>query len=200
MSRMTYERALGIVAERTYFNRRDIRQKNVQRRNQVVDLYGVPYYARSNDENEATFYISVSPDMIYYNRFQFRLAVHEAGESMFHIYIDDLEITDYLKEQQGISEDESLIDGEGLYPIDLNNSDPETADLTQEDDDFYDILDVAQAIQAIADTKTTQEEKDEWENKRAKMLKAGWKRIRVTSGEPFELTMFLYLKYSHTNR
>lgn len=188
MSRMTYERALGIVAERTYFNKRDIRQKNVQRRNQVVDLYGVPYYARSNDENEATFYISVSPDMIYYNRFQFRLAVHNAESENFNISIDGEDITIFLKNQHG----GDWIEGEGLYPLDQNVT------LEEDDiDDFYDILDVAQQMQALADSGDTSKE---WETIRAKMLRSGWKKIKMTSDAPFDVTMFLYLKYNHMNR
>lgn len=203
MSRMSFERALGIVAERTYYNKMDIRQKNVQRRNAPEDLYGVPYYARSGDDNSASFYISVSNDKIYYNRFQFRLAVHEAGEGDFKIYIHGKKgkvynITDYLKEQHG----NDWIEGEGLYPKNLNYNDPETADLDEGDVfDFYDLLDVAQMIQAEADTLDDGDtRKDELLDEREDIMDSGWKQIEITSDSPFEVTMFLYVKYNQLNR
>lgn len=188
MSRMTFERALGIVAERTHDNRKDIRQKNVQRRNAVEDLYGIPYYAKSNSDNTATFYISVSPDMIYYNRFQFRLAVHNAASENFTISIGGEDITDFLKNQHG----GDWIEGEGLYPLDKNPT------LEEDDlDDFYDILDVADQMQALADSGDTEED---WEDVREKMLRSGWKKVEMKSDAPFDVTMFLYLKYSNMNR
>lgn len=198
MSRMTYEKALGIVAERTYDNRMDIRQKNVQRRNSFVDLYGIPHYAKSDEDNKATFYVSISQDYIYLNRFQFRLSMLKVKGGNFRVFIEGEEITDYLKEQQG----GDWIEDEGLYPLDLTDEDPSTVDDDLNDDEYsyYDILDIAQVIQAEANTKTDEDEKTALEKKRRSLLKAGFKKIEITSDASFEVTMYLYLKLSNMNR
>lgn len=68
--------AINILAERTYENSQDISQKNKQRRTKVVDLYGIEYMRQGGGSNQkATFYISVSPDLVYYQRFQFKLII-----------------------------------------------------------------------------------------------------------------------------
>lgn len=72
---MTIDKALNIIAEKTYQNTQDINRKNLQRRHQVVDLFGVPYASSGDQNSPAEFYISISPDMEYLERFQFKLIV-----------------------------------------------------------------------------------------------------------------------------
>lgn len=73
-NRMTVGKAINVLAERVYDNSQDISQKNKQRRTEVVDLYGVEYTRQgAGSSSPATFYISVSPDLVYYQRFQFKL-------------------------------------------------------------------------------------------------------------------------------
>lgn len=72
---ITIDQAINILAERTYQNTQDINRKNLQRRHQVVDLFGVPYSAQGDASSPASFYISVSEDMEYYERFQFKLII-----------------------------------------------------------------------------------------------------------------------------
>lgn len=67
--------ALQLLNERTLANRRDRRQDQLQRRNQVVDMYGVEFNRQGDSTHPATFDISVSPDIIYYERFEFKLIV-----------------------------------------------------------------------------------------------------------------------------
>lgn len=73
--RMTIDEALNRIAERAYDNKQDIRQQNVLRRNQVVDLYGVEYTRQGDGNNPASFYISISPDLVYLERFEFKLII-----------------------------------------------------------------------------------------------------------------------------
>lgn len=68
---MTIDQAINVLAERTYENKRDLERKNLQRRNAVVDIYGERQYANSN--GQATFMVSISKDMVYLERFQFKL-------------------------------------------------------------------------------------------------------------------------------
>lgn len=198
MSRMTYERALGIVAERTHDNRKDIRQKNLQRRNPVTDLYGIPHYSRGSADDPALFYISVSKDYTYYNRFQFKLAIRcKSNVSNFHISIEGYDITDYLMEQQGIQEGEQLIEGQGLYPINEHDDDP-TED--ESIDDYYDLLDVSQVMMAEYEAETDEDKKHKIDVKRRRLMMPGFKEVQISADGDFEATLYLYLKYANINR
>lgn len=72
---ITIENVLNRIAERTYDNMQDIRQMKRQRRNQVVDIYGMEFTRQGGPGAPATFYISISTDMIYLERFQFKLII-----------------------------------------------------------------------------------------------------------------------------
>lgn len=71
----TYEKEIQRIAERVYDNKTDINQKNKQRRNSVVDMYGVPFEAQGDKDAPATIYLSVSPDLIQYLRFQLKVQI-----------------------------------------------------------------------------------------------------------------------------
>ena len=73
--RLEAEEAIEYLSQRTYNNTRDRLQKNRQRRNVPVDLYGVEYTRMGDQGTPATFYISISPDMVYLERFEFKLIV-----------------------------------------------------------------------------------------------------------------------------
>ena len=72
---MTEMQMIGRVAERVHDGVQRNRQNQNQRRNQVVDLYGVEYTRQGDKNSPATFYISVSPDMVYYERFEFKIII-----------------------------------------------------------------------------------------------------------------------------
>lgn len=69
------EELLLSLSEQTSINKRKIRQGELQRRNQVVDLYGVEYTRQGDSSTPATFFVSVSPDLVYYERFEFKLVI-----------------------------------------------------------------------------------------------------------------------------
>lgn len=73
--RMTYDTALNKMAERIADRTIDSRQDQLQRRNQVVDIYGMEFTRQGDSSHPATFYISVSPDLIYYERFEFKIII-----------------------------------------------------------------------------------------------------------------------------
>lgn len=79
---MRIDTAIDILAERTLQNMTDIRQKNLQRRHQVVDLYGVEYSRLGDRNSPAIIYISISPDMEYIERFQFKLIITPFASSV----------------------------------------------------------------------------------------------------------------------
>lgn len=220
---MTIDKAISRIAERTFDNTETIRQMKRQRRDQVVDIYGMEFTRQGGAGSPATFYISISPDMIYLERFEFKLIIQpfltttgvstssatvtvdetslqiqngqinpnphkhtvtththstSPGASLtpvtandFLISIEGIDVTPYLMAQYG-----TWIDGEGVYPSLNINED-------------YDILEVASDF--VAEGRP--EDAD-------KLIKAGYKKVEITSDHLFSVTLVLYCKYSHLNR
>jgi len=73
--KMTYDSALNKMAERIADRTVESRQDQLQRRNQVVDIYGMEFTRQGDTNHPAVFYISVSPDLIYYERFEFKIII-----------------------------------------------------------------------------------------------------------------------------
>jgi len=69
------EEAIQRIAERTVDNTTELRKARFQRRTEFTDLYGIPFSAQGDANSPATFYISISPDLVYYLRFQFKLEI-----------------------------------------------------------------------------------------------------------------------------
>lgn len=228
--RLEAEEAIEYLSQRTYNNTRDRLQKNRQRRNVPVDLYGVEYTRMGDQGTPATFYISISPDMVYLERFEFKLIVSpflstvgsgtsevtvginssmeavqlnlnnnqitpnphahtlevnaqphthtltsgitpaQVTAQNFFISVAGIDITAYLAAQG------QWIDGEGIFPSVKIGED-------------FDILEVASAMMA-------ENKEDE-----AKALVApGYKQVAISADGPFQVTLVLYVKYSHLNR
>lgn len=72
---LTYEQILNRLAERTYDNTKQLRRGVLQRRNGMEDLYGIPFFAEGDASSPATFFISLSPDYIYLQRFAFKFVI-----------------------------------------------------------------------------------------------------------------------------
>lgn len=96
--------------------------------------------------------------------------------SNWRIEIHDIDITDYLKEQQ----DGNWISGRGVYPTHRGLDGVE---------DFYDILDVASVMYAEG------RDDDAW-----KLIKPEFKDVKIYSDAPFAVDAYLYLKYSNVSR
>lgn len=72
---VTYEQYLNSLAERTLDNTRQLRRNVHQRRNGMEDLYGVCFSANGDANHPARFYISLSPDYVYLERFAFKFVI-----------------------------------------------------------------------------------------------------------------------------
>lgn len=72
---VTLDQYLNAISERTLDNARQLRRDNRQRRNGMEDLYGVCFSAQGDANNPATFYISLSPDYVYLERFAFKFVI-----------------------------------------------------------------------------------------------------------------------------
>lgn len=76
MSRpITYERYMNMLSERVIDNSRQLKRGVHQRRNGMEDLYGVCFSANGDAQHPARFYISISPDMVYLERFAFKFVI-----------------------------------------------------------------------------------------------------------------------------
>lgn len=240
-----YGDALNALAERTYDNTQAIKRMKTQRRVSFVDLYGIPFSVQGDANYPATFYISMSPDLVYYERFAFKVVIESfqstvtgvdggsitigntslsgggtysadiidgtstlddssssggitpnphthpvSGElggltygikkqatasTNWRMKIHGIDITPYLMEQQ----DGEWINGEGIFP----------SKSLKDEEDMYDILDVACMFEAEGDTDS-----------RNKLLLPEFKQVQILSDAPFKATVHLYLKYSHMNR
>ncbi len=253
---LTPEEALIRVSERVAEDKRRWDQSLKQRRHQVVDMYGVEYTRVGDKDSPARFYISISPDLVYLERFEFKLNIQPflstagsstsnatvtvngttlnggggGGESIdsdtiddiiaaddctpfvlgagdggggsgitpnphthttqphkhsiipgitlipttasdFRVSIEGIDVTAYLMAQYG-----TWINGEGVYP---------SLDIGED----YDVLEVASDLVGEGE-----------ETKANKLVGPGYKMIEISSNEPFQSTLVLYLKYSHLNR
>lgn len=224
---VTYDDMFQWLEDKTIDNTKELKKTRRQRRTEFTDLYGVPYTAIGDRGTPAQFYISISNDLVYYLRFQFKLhiqpflstvsggtdgatviidptslsvsnsqispnphnhtaqphthntvsgvGVTHTTSTDFTVKIHGVDITPYLMEQQG----GAWINGEGLYP----------SNQIADEDDFYDVLDVAGMMTAEGNLSD-----------RAKLLQPEFKLIEIESDAPFAVTLYLYLKYSNPGR
>lgn len=73
--RVRTEDFLNALAERTIDHHRILRRDINQRRNGLEDLYGQPFIVYGDAGNPAEFYISISPDYIYLERYAFKFVI-----------------------------------------------------------------------------------------------------------------------------
>lgn len=203
--------AISVVAEKTYDNTRSIQKSNRQRRDEFVDLYGIEFTKSGSADSPAVFHVSVSGDAAYIERFQFKLVIEpfQVGVSIsqtelqingssitpnphdhsltagvtnipvttgnFTIECEGIDITPYLR-AQCVESEWDWFDGEGVYP---------STDLEQS----FDLMEVACDMEAEGNSDDAR-----------KILRQGWKPIKLSGDQPFSATMVLYLKYQHMNR
>ena len=73
---ITFESAINRLAERTADRREESRNVGLQRRNQVVDIHGMEFTRQGDGvDRPAIFHISISPDLIYFERFEFKIII-----------------------------------------------------------------------------------------------------------------------------
>ena len=64
-----------MLSERVVDNTKQLKRDVHQRRNGMEDLYGICFSANGDASNPATFYISLSPDYVYLQRFAFKFVI-----------------------------------------------------------------------------------------------------------------------------
>lgn len=182
---MDISQAITRIAERTVDNRKLWAQALRQRRTEFTDIYGVPFYSEIDSNKKFQCHISISPDMEYYERFQFKIVI-QADEAIsgFKFEMTDadtyedgaynwINLTPYLIEQTDV-----WVDGAGYFPTD-----------GIDEDDYYDLLDVGCLLTAEGK-----------EDERETILSGGNKIVRITSDTKCDVSLILFLKYSSLNR
>lgn len=72
---ITYEQYMNMLSERMIDNTRQLKRSIHQRRNGMEDLYGVCFSAYGDANTPASFYVSLSPDYVYLERFAFKFVI-----------------------------------------------------------------------------------------------------------------------------
>ena len=95
---VTIDEYLTRLSERVVDNSRQLKRGVHQRRNGMEDLYGVCFTSNGDANNPATFYVSLSPDYVYLERFAFKFVIKPftssvAGASGGSLTIGDTMLT-----------------------------------------------------------------------------------------------------------
>lgn len=182
--------AINRIAERTSESRQLWGESLKQRRTEFTDVYGVPYKSEIDSSKDFLCHVAVPLDLEYYMRFQFKIIVKASDDfdpNGFWLKMADADTYDkgaydgedydyvdlsaYLEEQVGI-----WPSGDGYYP----------AEVSYDDGDFYDILDVCCLLDAEGNA-----------DKREDLLKGGSKIIKIHSPVSAEIILQLFFKASN---
>lgn len=221
--RYTQEEAIEKLGSFTLSNTRDRRQKNRQRRNQVTELYGIPYTSMGDANASATVHIPVSPSMIYYERFSFKIQIKPfastvaGGTGAATVAVNDTSLS---------------VSGSSITPNPhRHTTDPHTHNLvsgvslthtTATDFKVYlEHIDITPYLMAqygtwisgegIYPSDTIERDYDilevisdlkaEGHDAEAALLaRPGWKLLEITSASPFAVEVDLWLRYSNANK
>lgn len=223
---LTQEEALVRVSERVAENKKRIDRSLKQRRNQVVDMYGVEYTRQGAENAPARFYISISPDMVYLERFEFKLIIQPFITTSGGIGPASLDLTGVgteRKESVTPSEVADMLDitpnphthtlSSGITPIVTTADDfrvrIEGIDVTpylmaQYGGDWIDGEGVYPSLNIGEDYDILEVASDlVGEGRTAdadKLVRSGYKSIEISASGTFGVTLVNYLKFSHLNR
>lgn len=220
---MTQVEALERVAQSASNSAKLLRQNYTQRRNVPVDLYGIEYYRHGDKNHPATFYISITPDMIYMDRFEFKLIIQpftttvSGGTDAVVVTVDDTslevqndQINPNPHKHTTVAHSHNIVSGITPTPVTATvfGVKVEGIDITPylaaqyndwiSGEGVWPYLDISKdydLLQVASDLIAEGRESDA-----EKLLKAGYKAVEVTADGPFQVTLVLYLKYNHLNR
>lgn len=220
---MTIDKAINRIAERTFDNTETIRQMKKQRRNQVVDIYGMEFTRQGGPGAPATFYISISPDMIYLERFEFKLIIQPfltttgVSTSSATVTVDDTslqiengQISPNPHKHTVTTHTHSTSPGASLTPVSNTafTVSIEGIDVTPylmaqygswiDGEGVYPSIKIDEDydILEVASDFIAEDRKDDADA----LTRAGYKKVEVTGDKLFSVTLVLYCKYSHCLR
>lgn len=224
----TYDEILNRLAERTSDNTKQLRRGVQQRRNGMEDLYGVMFSADGDEDAPATFYISLSPDMVYLQRFAFKFVIKpfattvKGGSTSATVIVEGTELL--------FNEEQLLVPNPHTH-LTLPHTHNMTSGKTFIDttSDYWrvkiDGIDITAYLreqhnnqwidgEGIYPTNRLEDQEDFYDildvcsmmiangesTKADKILEPKFKKVEIVSDAPFSIDAYLYLKYSHMNR
>lgn len=223
---ISYESAIQRLAEKTVDNTRELAKTRKQRRTEFADLYGIPFTAQGDATTPAEFYISISPDLVYYLRFQFKLHIQpfvstvSGGTGSANVTVNDRSlsiannaITPNPHNHSTVSHSHNIISGLTLthttaddFRVKIHGVDVTPYLMEQQDGEWIDGEGLYpskglddDSVYDILDVATVLHSEGDEESV-DKLLKPEFKRVAITSNAPFQATMYLYLKYSNMGR
>lgn len=205
---MEIERAINKVAKAAAENKEGYERDRYQRRNQVTDLFGVEQSAQGDSDHPATFYVSVSPDLLYYERFEFKLIfspfvmpIAGGGTSSTSLTVSNDTITPNPHSHDlkpGISLFESKVSNVRVVLDDVDLTDA----LKKQ---FNGAWINGEGVYPSGDSATSNYDvlracSDLWLWQTGVVLNTGYKKLQVYGDGVFNVKLVLYLKHSHVNR
>lgn len=94
-----FGRAINILAENVHDLKEKQRYNSLQRRNQVVDMYGYELVGHGTANKPAEMGVSISPDMIHYNRNEYQIKIENSSSNSFRFMINGIDLTPYFQSQ-----------------------------------------------------------------------------------------------------
>lgn len=224
---LTQEQAILRLSEKVYDNTRNIRQKDRQRRQTFQDLYGVEMTRQGDSATPATFYVSITSDMVFMERFEFKIVIqpfasYSNGMETEEVQVNDTAltvtennnahtVTPNPHKHTTVPHTHNLTSGITLthttasdFRIYVEDIDVTPYLMAQYDGEWIDGEGVYPTMSVIDNYDLLEVACDmvaEGRDEDAyKIVHAGFKEVTVTSNAPFQATLVWYIKLCHMNR
>lgn len=220
----TAQQWLQRLDETVYDNTLELNRTRKQRRTEFTDLYGIPFTAIGDASTPARFYISISRDLVYYLRFQFRLHIQPflstvSGGTQGAIVqvnnrslsVNGNNITPNPHNHSTESHEHNIVSGVTVthtqstnFRLKLHDVDVTPYLKEQHDGEWINgeglypsgKINDTYDILDVAGLMTAEGRDSDVE----KLLKPEFKEVEIHSDSPFAVTLYLYLKYSNMGR
>lgn len=220
---LTQDEFVSRIAERVVDNKDLLSRSMRQRRNQAVDLMGIEYTRQGGAGVPASFYLSISPDMVYMERLEFKLIIQpftstsgvSTGVTIPQLQPTSLTITggqitpnphthQFVGHTHGVSPDiiqtpttasDFRVYVEG---VDISAYLMAQHGVWIDGEGVYPSLDINKNFDLL---EVASDMYGEGRTTEANMIvRSGYKRVDITSDSLFSATLTAYIKHSHMNR
>lgn len=216
------EDSISKIAEKVYDLIKYKDSSLTQRRNLVTDMYGVEYTRQGTADHPATFYLSITPDLVYLERFQFKLIIAPFQSTVGSVSVGTLTVDDtsLVVANNAITPNphSHTVQGNLNVTAGVTMTDPSATDwkVSIEGIDITPYL-MAQynnawiggtgaypdsvinhdydILEVASDLIGEGRESDA-----DTLISPGYKKVEISASTSFAVTLVLYLKLSHVNR
>ena len=113
---VTIDEYLNSLSERVIDNTKQLKRDVHQRRNGMEDLYGVCFTSNGDKNTPASFYVSLSPDYVYLERFAFKFVIKPYSSSVAGASGGSLSIGDTVLSVSATEDPDTHIITAGVTP------------------------------------------------------------------------------------